>query len=379
MAVVVEPEAEGEKPRPRVRIADVSRALGLTKGTVSRALNGYPDISESTRQRVRAMADRMGYRPLSQAQGIRTGRTRSIGLVLQTSEHDSHAPFLTDFIAGVSDTASKHDWTLTVSTAGSDAAMATTLKRLVDERKADGFILPRTLTEDPRVRTLQGLDVPFVLFGRTRGSESCAYYDIKGGVAMQGAVRRLVGLGHRRIGFVGGGERYNFAALREAGYTAGLQEAGIEIDPALIQRNARVTAEGAAATRALLALPRPPTAIVFATDIAALGAYGVAEATGLTIGQDLSLIAYDGISAGAHMRPPLSTYQTDTHRAGAQLAELLIRLIRGEPATDLQVLEEARFIARQSDGPPRLSPSDIAARVAAHETAKTGQLREEPT
>ena len=80
--------------------------LGLAKGTVSRALNGYPDISESTRQRVKHAAEVMGYSPLSHAQAIRTGVVRSIGLVLQTSEHDGHRPFLASFLAGISEAAS---------------------------------------------------------------------------------------------------------------------------------------------------------------------------------------------------------------------------------------------------------------------------------
>jgi len=75
--------------RLRVTISDVSEALGLTKSTVSRALNGYADISESTRLRVRRAADKMGYRPLSHAQAIRTGRTKSLGLVIQMADHDA--------------------------------------------------------------------------------------------------------------------------------------------------------------------------------------------------------------------------------------------------------------------------------------------------
>lgn len=134
----------------RVTIAMVAEALGVTKGTVSRALNDYPDISAATRARVRRVAERMGYRPLAQAQAIRTGRTRTLGLVLQTDIPGAQRPFLSDFLAGLTGAASAEHWTLTVATSAGGRRMLETLERLVDERKADGFILPA------RSRTIQG-------------------------------------------------------------------------------------------------------------------------------------------------------------------------------------------------------------------------------
>lgn len=378
-AMTTEGRSAPSGPRGRVTLAEVSDMLGLSKGTVSRALNGYPDIAEGTRLRVRTVAERMGYRPLSQAQGIRTGRTRSIGLVLQTDEHDSHAPFLTDFLAGVTTTASREDWTLTVATAASDADMAETLRRLVAERKADGFILPRTLVHDPRIETLESLGVPFVLFGRTGSTAPLASFDIRGEAAMQEAVQRLARLGHRRIGFVGGAERYMFAQLRLTGYRSGLSAAGLPFDAALVRTGTRTTADGEAATIDLLAQPAPPTAIVFATDITALGAYAVAERLGLRIGHHLSVISYDGISAGGLMRPPLTTYRVDTRGAGARLAELLIRQIRGERPEKLRELAPAEFVAGGSDAPPAATSEALAATVAQSlKNQETVSIREEP-
>ena len=112
----------------RVTISDVADALGVAKGTVSRALNNYPDISESTRRRVQRTADAMGYRPLAQAQAIRTGRSRAIGLVLQNDIVGAQRPFLSDFLAGVSKTASEASWTITVAmSAGGEEMLATML------------------------------------------------------------------------------------------------------------------------------------------------------------------------------------------------------------------------------------------------------------
>lgn len=344
----------------RVTIADLAARLGLTKGTVSRALNGYPDIAESTRRRVERAAQELGYHPMSQAQAIRTGRVRAIGLVLQTYEHDGQRPFLADFLAGLAQVASDERWTLTIANATSAEELPQVLGRLIAERKADGFVLPRTLRDDPRVRFLRAQGTPFVLFGRTADPEGCAWFDIESEVAMAEAVARLHGLGHRRIGFVHGDVAANYDTMRLAGYRAGLATCGLPYDEALIIAGVNGTPDGTKATRALIALQEPPTAILFATDRAALGAWPAAEALGLTIGRDLSVIGYDGLPEGSHVRPGLTSYAVDNRAAGEELATLLIRRCRGEAPETLRQTARATLLPRGSDGPPALSPAALA-------------------
>lgn len=355
----------GSVRRPRVTISNVADALGLTKGTVSRALNGYPDISDGTRQRVRRQAEVMGYRPLAQAQAIRTGRTRAIGLVLQTDVADSQRPFLSDFLAGVTTAASRESWTLTVATSGGGEEMMTTLSRLVEEHKADGFILPRSFYRDPRVELLRRLDVPFVLFGRVKNPEGCAWFDILGEEAMRSAVHRLADHGHSRIAFVNGELQFTYSHLRAEGFQRGMRERGLPIDTDLMLENATTMEAGAAASRTLLNLSNPPTAIVFAVDMSALGAYGPAARAGLSIGRDLSLISYDGIPEGAWARPTLTTFKVDSRNAGERLAQLLIRRIRGASPEMLRETALAQLHEGGSDGPPALTSAEIAARVKA--------------
>ncbi|MEO0989976.1 MAG: LacI family DNA-binding transcriptional regulator, partial [Pseudomonadota bacterium] len=178
----------------------MAQELGLAKGTVSRALNDYPDISERTRMRVKRKALEMGYAPLAHAQAIRTGRARSLGLVLQMGQPDTQRPFLAEFLAGVTTAASRKRWSLTTATAPSEPEVLETMQRLIEERKADGFILPRTKINDPRVELVKAQDVPFVLYGRTGDPSECAWFDILGETAMEDAVHRLHRFGHRRIG-----------------------------------------------------------------------------------------------------------------------------------------------------------------------------------
>lgn len=339
-----------QKMRRRVTISDVAAYLDLTKGTVSRALNGYDDISESTRLRVRRAAEHLGYRPLSHAQAIRTGRVRSLGLILQVNEHDGHRPFVAEFLTGVSEAASREDWTLTVATAENDEDTLRLLKKIGDDGKADGFILPRTQINDPRISFLRDQSTPFVLYGRTGDEAGCAWYDIKGEEAMADAVTRLAALGHRRIGFVPGADGYMYSELRRIGYRTGLGEVDLPFDPALVAAEAVDRTGGADAADRLLDLPNPPTALVYAVDQAAFGAYDVAHRRGMVIGRDLSLIAYDGVPESSFMHPPLSTYQVDARKAGERLAALLIQRARGADPEDLRELDSARFLGRGSHG-----------------------------
>lgn len=331
-------------------------------------MNGYADISETTRQRVASTAQKLGYQPLSHAQAIRTGRVRALALVLQVDAPDRHNPFLQEFLMGACETASGFGWTLTVSTAQSDEDMQHVLGRLIDERKADGFILPRTEVHDPRVALLRERDVPYVMFGRTEHGlaptkQAGSWYDILGEAAMCSAVTRLAGLGHERIGYVGSTPNFNYTHLRREGFKAGLAAAGLTLDTELMREGARTRQEGAEAVRALMRLARPPTGLVCATDVTALGAYDALTDLGLRVGHDVSVIGYDGVPEAEFARPGLTTYFVDTRRAGARLAELLIRQIRGEPAETLREVSEATLIERHSDGPPAIGSEQLAEKL----------------
>ncbi len=348
----------------KVTIQDLSDHLDLAKGTVSRALNKYPDIATATQQRVAVAAKELGYRPSSHAQAIRTGLVKSIGLVLNVAGENAHRPFLAEFLDGISRRLGEDEWTLVVATAQSDEHSIEVHSRLVAEQKVDGFILPRTKIHDPRVELLKDKGVPFVLYGRVADSQGCAWFDIAGENAMQQAVSRLYAMGHRLIAFIGGHTDNNFEALRRDGYLTGLIKVGIEADNDLIVEGAMSVEQGFRAARGLLSQARPPTAIVCALDRAALGACRAATSLGLYVGRDISVIGYDGIPEGAYASPPLTTFSVDSKVAGTRLADIILDVVRGTDANSFRELADARLIERQSDGPPAKSPKEICALVA---------------
>lgn len=348
----------------RVTISDVSEALGLTKSTVSRALNGYPDISESTRQRVRHMANKIGYRPLSHAQAIRTGRTKSLGFVIQMADHDSQRPFLAEFLSGLSQGASAQAWTLTIAASTSEAGTIETIQNMIRDRKVDGFILPRTEVDDSRINLLRAAKVPFVLFGRNPDPADCAWFDVLGEDAMHDAVVRLHGLGHRKIGFINGGMRYTYGHLRRDGFASGMAELDLRIDPAHVREDAVTIDAGAESARQILASPNPPTAIICSVDMAAIGVYRAVAELGLTVGKDVSVISYDGIPDGAHLTPQLSTFAVDYTKCGTRLSELLIKRILGGSHEILRETTHATYLDRGSAAAPEKTSAQLAEAIA---------------
>jgi len=355
-----------DKPirRDKVTIQDLSDHLNLAKGTVSRALNKYPDIAEATQLRVANAAKKLGYRPSNHAQAIRTGLVKSVGLVLNVAGENVHRPFLSEFLNGISLRLGDDDWTLVVATAQSDENSIEVHSRLIAEQKVDGFILPRTKIHDARVDLLKSKNVPFVLYGRVADSTDCALFDIAGETAMQRAVERLVGFGHRRIAFIGGHADNNFETLRREGFETGLAKSTIPFDPELIVEGAMSVEQGFRVARSLLALSEPPTAFVCALDRAALGACRAAASLGLYVGRDVSVIGYDGIPEGAYATPPLTTFSVDSKAAGTRLADIILKIIRGADASSFRELVDAQLIERQSDGPMTKSPKEISALVA---------------
>ncbi|SNY91145.1 transcriptional regulator, LacI family [Cohaesibacter sp. ES.047] len=335
----------------RCTISDVAKALGLSKSTVSRALNGYPDISEATRDKVRQTSEHMGYKPMVQAQAIRTGLVRSLGVIFNSEGSYGYRTYLTELIDGISRRAYDHHWTVTVTTAPDMQGTLEMMERLCEEKVVDGFILPRTKAKDPRVKYLQHAKVPFTMYGRVEDTQGCSWFDIDGERAMHEAVKTLAALGHTRIGFINGLSSYMYARLRLEGYKAGLEEAGLAFNDNIVRSEAVSKTDGLREGRILLKQEPPPSAIICALDLAALGLYEAAEELNLQIGRDLSVISYDGINEGAYARPGLTTYSVDHCTAGADLVDLLVEQLHGSTPETLRKLASAHLIERGSAGP----------------------------
>ena len=348
-----------------VTLNTLARELGLAKSTVSRALNGYPDIAEQTRELVRSTADRCGYRPSSMARNLKRGRVDTVGVVLTGEGPDIASPFFVQFLRGVTRALDREGLDLLVATAPGPGRWRETYDRLIASRKVDGFIVTRTETRDPRIHYLRQRGVPFVSHGRTENPSQYAWFDMDNRRAFAEATERLAALGHRRIGFIAAKGAFNFARERLAGYRTTRDALGLDDDRALIRRAGLQPADGWAAAEALMALERPPTALICIRDAVAIGAARALGAQGLKVGRDVSVIGYDDVPHAEFMDPPLTTFSQESETAGTRVAEMLLGLMRGRRAKDLQELRPAKLIPRASDGPPAQTPRALRARLDA--------------
>ena len=334
--------------RPTLR--GLARELGLSVGTVSRALNGYRDISPVTRERVREAAERAGYDPDPIARRLATGSAETIAYLMPASGGSLAYTFTAELLDGLSDTLARHGWDLLVVRDPHAGGSITALERLAGSRRVSGVVLSRPYRHDARVDALRRAGLPFVVHGRTADHDDYAWFDVDGHRAMMDAVDHLVGLGHTRIGFIGGPGHYNFASERLAGYRAGLAANGITGDESLVRLAELSDAGGEAAAADLLNAPHAPTALLCVSDSVALGALAAARVRKIAVGSALSVIGYDGLEAGRHAAPALTTMAQPQADAGRCIGEILLALSGGDDPRAHQVLRRATLLRRDSDG-----------------------------
>ena len=335
--------------RPTLR--GLARELGLSVGTVSRALNGYADISAATRERVREAADRVGYDPDPIARRLAIGSAETVAYLMPASGGSLAYTFMAELLDGLSDVLSRHRWDLLLVREPEPGAAIGALERLVRSRRVSGVVLSRPHHRDVRVDVLRRAGLPFVVHGRTADWADYAWFDVDGRRAMADAVDHLVALGHARIGFVGGPSHYSFATERLDGFRVALEANGLPVDDVLIRAADLSDAGGEGAAADLLDGPRAPTALVCVSDHVALGALAAARARGLALGRDLSVIGYDGLEAGRHASPALTTMAQPQADAGRRIGEIALALARGDDPREHQILRRATLLRRATDGP----------------------------
>ncbi|MER3544534.1 MAG: LacI family transcriptional regulator [Chloroflexota bacterium] len=334
-----------------VTIRDVAKRLNLSITTVSRALDGYDDVAAETRQRVIAVAREMGYIPSHAARQMRRQRTETLGYILPTALPRFADPFFSEFIAGLGDEATLHNFDLLVSTAppGSTAEQAL-YRRWVQGRRVDGMVLSRMRLDDWRVRYLHEAGLPLVASGRSRTPVDFPYVEVDSRSGFAALVAHLVARGHRRIAYIGAPATLTLQADRFAGYCDGLAAAGITFDPSLVTEGNLTRMGGYQAAQRLLALPQPPTAIVGVNDLTAIGAMRAARERGLVIGRDLAVAGFDGTEDAEHADPPLTTLNQPVYEIARRLVRMLLALIAGEPLAERRVVLQPELIVRASTG-----------------------------
>lgn len=335
----------------KVSLKFLAKELGLAEGTVSRALNGYSDISEATKDRVIACANKHNYKANQTARRLATGVAEAVAYLMPANTNALSEPFVSQLLEGLGQSLAKRNWDLLVVQASSSEDEAETIAKLSRSGKVSGVVISRPYKQDSRIELLQKYKVPFIVHGRSVSHSDYAWYDVDSQAAFIDAVNHLIVLGHQRIGFIGAPTYYHFAQMRLDGYRSGLISNGLDVDESLIEVAELSDDAGERAAVNMLKSPLPPTAILCATDTQAIGALSAIRAQGLEAGKDVSVIGYDGLAFGKHTNPPLTTMAQPLAHSGRQIGDMLLAIIDGGKPTDFQELRSAELVRRMSDGP----------------------------
>jgi LacI family transcriptional regulator len=335
-----------------VNLAQFARTIGLSASTVSRALNGYADVSAETRRRVEEAAAHVGYRASAAGRQLRTGRTEAIGFLLSPPRGASVNFFQLEMLAGIDEALRETPFHLVVYTAKSDQDEFDCLQRMVGQRMVEGVLLCRTRRSDERLIWLLREGFPFATVGRSQTAEAFAFVDIDHAASSRLACERLIGLGHRRIALLDCPASLMYSAHSRQGYEAAMRAAGLRCSRALAMHAEMNEAAGAAATRTLMAHRPRPTGLVCGDDALALGALRALAEDGFAAGRDVAVIGCGDNPLGSYASPPLTTFRANFRAAGQRATEMLLQRLGGAAADTLQEVWTPELVVRASDGGP---------------------------
>ena len=298
-----------------VTIRDVARAAGVSPSTVSRALAGLETVSPATRQRVKAVAERLGYQPNRAARGLITGRTGNLGLLVP----DLANPFFSSVVKGVQARARALDYAVFLADADEDPDAEAGLVRAL-AKQVDGMVLSSPRMTEADLRSVSG-ETTLVLINRRVPGFPAVTFDNAGG--MRQAVGHLQALGHTRMAWVGGprnswSDRERRRALRAAASAAGIEL--VDVGGVAPQFSGGVAA-------ADLVVAAGVTAVVAYNDLVALGLLRQLKVRGVAVPEDISVVGTDDILFSAMAHPDLTTVALPTEQSGREAVDLLLSLL----------------------------------------------------
>ena len=334
-------------------LKDIGEELGLSPATVSRALNGFPEVNIKTRDRVREVADRLGYRPNRVAQRLVTGRSGMVGMIIKIRADMSADQTFFEMLTGLTAALGVHDVDLVLAVDQDDDPI-TPYRKLLERDILDGFILNAPVADDPRVAFLQERGIPFVMHGQTAPDVAYACYGIDNAAVSTDAVRLLSSLGHQRIALVNGQLRYAYAVDRLRGFQEAMATEGLPVPAPFAASDAETEMHGYTQALAMLSGRDgvPPTAFVCASTLIAAGVIRAAKDRGLRVPQDISVMAHDDalpLMDAVSLEPALTVTRAPLRDACGPLADILVAHVKGAAAE--QRIDRAELIVRASTGP----------------------------
>jgi DNA-binding LacI/PurR family transcriptional regulator len=327
-------------------ISDIARLAGVSKSTVSRALNDSPLIGDETKDRVRAVAREHKFVMNASARRLSLMQSHVIGLMTHpyTSESSTTDIFMLEVMGGISNGLRARGYDLLLIHVGKDDA--DWADNYVETGRVDGFIVLSTSCTPMQIENLVQLKAPFIMWGRQVGSRR--HCSVSGDSFAGGklATEHLLGSGRRRIAFLGGPASELEVSDRFGGYEEALREAGVNVDPALVAYGDYTARSGRAVMRSLLARNPDLDAVFVNSDLMAIEAMDAIREQGRVVPEDVAVVGYDDISMARFSNPPLTTIRQNGPLAGRLLAENLVQYVQTGVVTNVSI--PAELVVRRS-------------------------------
>jgi LacI family transcriptional regulator len=320
-----------------MNLKSLASTLGMSKTTVSRALNGYPEVSAATRERVLAAAKAAGYEANPMARSLAVGRTNAFGIIYPLTASDLGDPMFLSVVGGMAEALEARKMNLIIAPVSPNNELPS-YEQMVRGRRVDGLIVSRTQVADQRIAYLAKKGFPFVAHGRTELAQPYAWFDFDNEAGIGMAIEHLLGLGHQRIALVSAPLELNFACQRRHSFVASLARAGLAADPRYMLDQSLDRRSGYQAMQQLLACTPRPTVVIVDNHLSGVGAVRALLDAGIEIGTDMSVIVWGSVEDSLVGSNVTTIDQPDAGRAGAKMVEMLSKLVDGTPAASLQEL-----------------------------------------
>jgi len=332
-------------------IRDVAERAGVSIKTVSRVINDEPFVRDTTRQKVLAAVNELGFAVNQSARRLAKGQSFAIGLIF----HNASWHYIQDVLRGVLETARQSGYSTILHPCDVSREEDTQeILRMVSQQLVDGLLF--TPPADNSTTLLEALDKQAFPFVRLTPSDRDSPWPYVTATDYQGAydmTRYLLSLGHRRIGYVVGPQEQRAAYDRFNGYQAALSEEGIEISPALVGYGDDHFSAGSTAAQKLLDSDPRPTVIFCNNDEMAAGAYAAVYEAGLRVPGDMSIAGFDDVALSQQVWPALTTIKQPICEIAKAGTNLLLEILNNEELTQISQEIPTSLIVRKSTGPPK--------------------------
>ncbi|SJZ32816.1 transcriptional regulator, LacI family [Selenihalanaerobacter shriftii] len=327
-----------------VTIKDIAKESGVSITTVSRVLNDKPDVSSKTKEKVKEVIDRLGYKPSGVARGLVLQKTYTIGLIIP----DISNPFFPEVARGIEDKAKEMDYSVIFCNTDNDHLAEKEAIKLMKSKQVDGILLSLSIENKEELKKLEEDDFPVVQIDRKVPNSELPSVTIDNVLSAYNATEHLIQLGHTQIVHITGDLGTKTAQDRLKGFKKAINGSEISYKEEWILEGDYSKESGYNLMKSLLKEPPQPTAIFAANDLMAIGAYGAAYDLGLEIPEDISIVGHDDIDIASVIRPGLTTMVQPKYELGKKAAEILIDELERKNIDKKDEILQPKLIERDS-------------------------------